>query len=127
MSAARFGRLPREIVFAVCKGMYGRSKRCYKLAIARAMKELHHKFHLRKHKPKKMRTLWITRINAASREHGMNYNVFINSLGRGNIHLDRKMLCALAETEPISFKCLTDETKRIMWPQRGERKDLSLF
>mmetsp|Transcript_4310 Transcript_4310/g.6087 ORF Transcript_4310/g.6087 Transcript_4310/m.6087 type:complete len:132 (-) Transcript_4310:104-499(-) len=127
-SAARLGRLPREIVWAVAKGMYGRSKRCYRLAHRRVMKELDHMYFLRHRRPHDMRTLWITRINPAGREHGLGYSRFTSGLKRGDIHLDRKALCAIAETEPVTFKVLVDEAKRIMYPKKlGEERDLSRF
>mmetsp|Transcript_5024 Transcript_5024/g.14990 ORF Transcript_5024/g.14990 Transcript_5024/m.14990 type:complete len:131 (-) Transcript_5024:8-400(-) len=128
LSAVRYGRIPREIVFAVAKGMYGRSRRCFKLARLRVMKELDHKYFLRHRAPRDMRTMWITRINPAAREHGLVYSRFTSGLHRGNIHLDRKTLCALAETEPVTFKVLVDEAKRIMYPKRpGTDRDLTHF
>eukprot|EP00439_Symbiodinium_sp_Y106_P032513 s4925_g3.t3 len=135
--AARLGRIPREIVFAVAKGMYGRSKRCFKLASVRVMKELNHLYWMRIKKRKQMRILWITRINAAaisagelqefmqlsifaSREHGLAYSRLITGLSRANMYVDRKSLCHLAETEPVSFKCIVDEAKRTVRPQSME-------
>ncbi|CAL1170685.1 unnamed protein product [Cladocopium goreaui] len=128
LSAVRFGRIPREIVFAVAKGMYGRSKRCFKLAAVRVMKELNHMYWLRKKRRKQMRILWITRINAASREHGFLYSRLISGLTRANMAVDRKSLCILAETEPASFKCVVDEAKRMMKRETLESaRNLSRF
>mmetsp|Transcript_23924 Transcript_23924/g.71475 ORF Transcript_23924/g.71475 Transcript_23924/m.71475 type:complete len:131 (-) Transcript_23924:53-445(-) len=128
LSAVRRARIPREIVFAVAKGMYGRSRRCFALAIRRVMKELNHQYNMRHKRPSDMRIFWITRINAASREHGLPYSRLISGLWRANVHIDRKILCNLAETEPVSFKCLVDESKRIMRPQQQQNsRDLSLF
>eukprot|EP00930_Biecheleria_cincta_P072847 TRINITY_DN60190_c0_g1_i1.p1 TRINITY_DN60190_c0_g1~~TRINITY_DN60190_c0_g1_i1.p1 ORF type:complete len:147 (+),score=14.64 TRINITY_DN60190_c0_g1_i1:50-442(+) len=128
LSAVRRGRIPREIVFAVAKGMYGRSKRCFKLAAVRVMKELNHLYKLRHRRKREMRVLWITRINPAAREHGLVYRRLISGLTRGNMWLDRKSLCLLAETEPVSFKCVVDETKRIMRPPRTDLvRNLSRF
>mmetsp|Transcript_120408 Transcript_120408/g.169373 ORF Transcript_120408/g.169373 Transcript_120408/m.169373 type:complete len:131 (+) Transcript_120408:36-428(+) len=128
LSAARLGRIPREIVFAVAKGMYGRSKRCFKLASVRVMKELNHLYWMRIKKRKQMRILWITRINAASREHGLAYSRLITGLSRANMYVDRKSLCHLAETEPVSFKCIVDEAKRTVRPQSMEWvRNLSRF
>eukprot|EP00927_Polykrikos_kofoidii_P069866 TRINITY_DN65547_c0_g1_i1.p1 TRINITY_DN65547_c0_g1~~TRINITY_DN65547_c0_g1_i1.p1 ORF type:complete len:130 (-),score=8.45 TRINITY_DN65547_c0_g1_i1:87-476(-) len=127
LSAVRRGRIPREIVFAVAKGMYGRSKRCFKLAVTRVMKELDHQYYLRHRLPSKMRTIWITRINPAAREHGLTYSRLISGLRGGNIRLDRKSLCNLAETEPVTFKCLVDEAKRISFPRSATKRDLTGF
>mmetsp|Transcript_41393 Transcript_41393/g.117097 ORF Transcript_41393/g.117097 Transcript_41393/m.117097 type:complete len:129 (+) Transcript_41393:108-494(+) len=126
LSAVRHGRIPREIVFAVAKGMYGRSRRCIKLAQLRVMKELYHKYYLRHAAPRYMRTMWISRINPAAREHGINFSKFRDGLNRSQIHLDRKTLCNLAESEPISFKCLVDDVKRVVFPKAPTR-DLSHF
>merc|ERR1712232_488823 len=127
LSAVRRGRIPREIVFAVAKGMYGRSRRCFKLAVLRVMKELNHKYFLRHRVASRMRTFWITRINPASREYNLPYSRLICGLRRGNVHIDRKMLCTLAETEPVSFKVLTDESKRLAFPRMGQARDLTRF
>mmetsp|Transcript_42317 Transcript_42317/g.76766 ORF Transcript_42317/g.76766 Transcript_42317/m.76766 type:complete len:130 (-) Transcript_42317:137-526(-) len=127
LSAFRCGRIPREIVFAVAKGMYGRSRRCFKIAVKRVMKDLDHTRRLKGRRPSMMRTLWITRINPASREHGLVYSFLIGGLKRSQVHLDRKMLCNLAETEPVSFKCVVDEAKRVIWPVTGKNRDLTGF
>mmetsp|Transcript_104182 Transcript_104182/g.272051 ORF Transcript_104182/g.272051 Transcript_104182/m.272051 type:complete len:131 (-) Transcript_104182:45-437(-) len=128
LSAVRRGRIPREIVFAVAKGMYGRSRRCFKLAAVRVMKELNHSYHTRQKLPSHFRTFWVTRINPAAREHGIIYRRFMDGLNRGNVYVDRKMLCNLSETEPVTFKCLVDEAKRVMYPPRmGGSRDLSRF
>eukprot|EP00933_Yihiella_yeosuensis_P020680 TRINITY_DN16523_c0_g7_i1.p1 TRINITY_DN16523_c0_g7~~TRINITY_DN16523_c0_g7_i1.p1 ORF type:complete len:131 (-),score=7.33 TRINITY_DN16523_c0_g7_i1:57-449(-) len=128
LSAVRMGRIPREIVFAVAKGMYGRSKRCFKLASVRVMKELNYLYRLRHKRRTEMRVLWITRINPAAREHGMVYSRLISGLTRANMHIDRKSLCLLAETEPVTFKAVVDETKRLMRPQKSLwARDLSKF
>lgn len=58
-----------------------------------------------------MRKLWILRINAASRMYGMPYSNLINSLGKTNIQLDRKVLADLAVTEPLSFKSVVAVAK----------------
>eukprot|EP00446_Apocalathium_sp_SHHI-4_P020326 CAMPEP_0177253530 /NCGR_PEP_ID=MMETSP0367-20130122/55224_1 /TAXON_ID=447022 ORGANISM="Scrippsiella hangoei-like, Strain SHHI-4" /NCGR_SAMPLE_ID=MMETSP0367 /ASSEMBLY_ACC=CAM_ASM_000362 /LENGTH=92 /DNA_ID=CAMNT_0018706887 /DNA_START=180 /DNA_END=458 /DNA_ORIENTATION=- len=92
------------------------------------MKELDHMYFLRHRRPRDMRTMWITRINPAAREHGLVYNRLISGLHRANVHLDRKTLCTLAETEPVTFKILVDEAKRIVYPRMaGTDRDLSQF
>eukprot|EP00397_Hematodinium_sp_SG-2012_P069087 GEMP01116171.1.p1 GENE.GEMP01116171.1~~GEMP01116171.1.p1 ORF type:complete len:129 (+),score=11.21 GEMP01116171.1:86-472(+) len=126
MLLSRFasGRIPREIVFAVAKGMYGRSNRCFKLAHSRTMKALQHSYIQRHRRKGQFRTHWIARMNPAAREYGLTYSRLIGGLDKANVHLNRKMLCGLAETEPVSFKVCVDEAKRIMW-WKDERKDLS--
>jgi len=67
----------------------------------------------RRNKKRDWRRLWITRINAATREHGVKYNEFINGLGRENVCVDRKILAELAVNEPHSFKALVDRVKHM--------------
>ena len=119
------GRIPREIVFALAQGMYGRTSRCYGLAMKRVMHNLHQSFRDRRKRPGVLRRLWITRINAASREHDMPYGNFISGLRRGEVELNRRMLCNLAETEPLTFKCLVDESKRMVYPPEDKVRNVS--
>jgi large subunit ribosomal protein L20 len=59
-----------------------------------------------------MRSLWILRLNAAVREHGLNYSNFINGLSKAKIELNRKMLSEMAIKDPNSFKVLVDIAKK---------------
>eukprot|EP00746_Dinoflagellata_sp_MGD_P011567 gnl/MRDRNA2_/MRDRNA2_124331_c0_seq1.p1 gnl/MRDRNA2_/MRDRNA2_124331_c0~~gnl/MRDRNA2_/MRDRNA2_124331_c0_seq1.p1 ORF type:complete len:131 (-),score=19.30 gnl/MRDRNA2_/MRDRNA2_124331_c0_seq1:35-427(-) len=127
ISPVCYGRIPREIVFSVAKGMYGRQNRCFQLAVRRVMKHLHHDYKQRQSRSRKIRFHWITRINAASREWGLPYSYMMNGLRRANIHVDRKSLNTLAETEPVSFKVLVDEAKRISWYDTSTKRDLKGF
>ena len=70
---------------------------------------------------------YITKINAASREWGLPYSRMINGLRRANIYLDRKSLCSLLETEPISFKAVCDEAKRLVYYPKTKVQDLRQF
>jgi len=106
LSAIRFGKIPREIVFAMAKGVQGRQSRCYKLAHNRAMKHMLFSYWDRRKRKGQFRTFWITRINPAVSEYNIPYSRFILGLRRSNVHIDRKMMATLAETEPWSFKTL---------------------
>lgn len=65
----------------------------------------------RKVRKREFRKLWIIRINAAAREHGMSYSVFINKLKLANIDLDRKQLSEMAINDPNAFKALAEKIK----------------
>ena len=62
----------------------------------------------RKLRKRDLRKLWIIRLNAAAREHGMNYNTFISKLKKGNIEIDRKILAVIAATDPDTVSELVD-------------------
>ena len=68
----------------------------------------------RKQKRRNFRALWIQRINAAAREHGLTYGRFINGLGKAGVEIDRKMLADLAVHEPDVFKSLVDQAHRVL-------------
>jgi large subunit ribosomal protein L20 len=105
------GRIPREIVFALSRGVYGRTRRCYGLAMRRVMHNLLQSYRNRRKRPFLFRRLWIQRLNSASREHKLPYSKFISGLHRANVDLNRRILTTLAETEPITFKYLVEESK----------------
>jgi len=100
--------LKREKILALAKGFRGRSKNCYSIAIRRVQKALQYQYISRKLKKREMRSLWITRINIATREHNVNYSTFMNKMVQCNIQLNRKMMSELAIHEPRSFKALTE-------------------
>lgn len=66
-----------------------------------------------KQKKNKFRNLWIQRINAGVREHGLTYSHFINTLSKLNISINRKILAELSVYEPLSFKSLVDQVKQV--------------
>ncbi|KAF8821096.1 putative ribosomal protein L20 [Cardiosporidium cionae] len=118
-------RLPRQVVFQVAKGFRGRSKGCIKLAVVKGMHSLFRSYIMRQQRARRYRIYWITRINAACREWSLPYSWFIGSLWRQRIDLNRKMLATLAETEPISYKCLVDEAKRFHTRTPSKVRDTS--
>ncbi|MBL0942066.1 MAG: 50S ribosomal protein L20 [Alphaproteobacteria bacterium] len=93
------------------KGYYGRSKNCYRIALERLEKGLRYAYRDRKNRKRDFRGLWIQRINAAAREHGLTYSVFMNGLHKAGIEVNRKMLADLAVTQPSSFKALVDRAQ----------------
>ncbi|XP_030633442.1 large ribosomal subunit protein bL20m [Chanos chanos] len=84
----------------------GRKNRCYSLAVRAVRRAFVYATKARKAKRRSMRTLWISRIAAASREHGMKYPVLISNLVKSSVQVNRRVLSDLAVTEPRSFLSL---------------------
>jgi large subunit ribosomal protein L20 len=91
------------------KGFYGRRKNTIRTAKAAVDKAAQYAFRDRKNRKRSFRALWIQRINAAVREHGLTYGRFIDGLGKAGLEIDRKVLAELAVSEPASFKALVDK------------------
>jgi large subunit ribosomal protein L20 len=91
------------------KGFYGRRKNTIRTAKAAVDKAAQYAFRDRKNRKRSFRALWIQRINAAVREHGLTYGRFIDGLGQAGLDIDRKVLAELAVSEPASFKALVDK------------------
>ena len=99
----------RKKVFKQTKGMRGRRKNNITTANAAVDKALQHNYIGRKERKRNFRALWIQRINAACREHGVTYSRFISGLAGAGIEIDRKVLSDLAIHEPVAFKALVDQ------------------
>jgi len=91
------------------KGFYGRRKNTIRTAKAAVDKAAQYAFRDRKNKKRSFRALWIQRINAAVREHGLTYGRFIDGLGKAGVEIDRKVLAEIAMSEPASFKALVEK------------------
>ncbi|HVZ14486.1 MAG TPA: 50S ribosomal protein L20 [Bauldia sp.] len=91
------------------KGFYGRRKNTIRTAKAAVDKAAQYAFRDRKNRKRSFRALWIQRINAAVREHGLTYGRFIDGLGKAGVEIDRKILAELAVSEPASFKALVEK------------------
>lgn len=98
----------KEIV-KLGKTYRGRASTNYRIAIEKVEKALRYAYRDRKARKGEFRALWIQRINAGVREHGLTYARFINGLKKAGITLDRKQLSELAATEPAAFKALVDK------------------
>jgi large subunit ribosomal protein L20 len=90
-------------VLDASKGFRGRSSTSYRVALERLEKSLQYAYRDRRTKKREFRGLWIQRINAAVREHGLTYSRFIAGLKSAGIEMDRKMLAAIAYDDPASF------------------------
>ena len=95
----------------MAKGYRGRSNRCFRAAISRVEKALQYAYRDRKVRKREFKKLWIERINAGVRQHGMSYSRFIAALHKSGVVLDRKVLADLASNEPFSFKAVVDVVK----------------
>lgn len=96
-------------IIGQAKGYYGRRKNTFRAANQAVEKSGQYAYRDRKTRKRNFRALWIQRINAAAREHGLTYGRFINGLSKSGIEIDRKMLADLAVKEPAAFKALVDQ------------------
>ncbi len=98
-------------ILKMAKGYRGRAKNCYRVAIEKDEKGLRYAYRDRRAKKRNFRNLWIQRINAGVREHGMVYSQFVNGLMKAGIEIDRKVLSDLAINQPDAFKSLVEQSK----------------
>ncbi len=91
------------------KGFRGRSKSSFRPAIQRLEKSLQYAYRDRRNRKRDFRGLWIQRINAGARLHGLTYSQFMHGLKTAGIGLDRKILADLAVREPDAFKSLVEQ------------------
>ena len=98
-------------VLKAAKGYYGRRKNTIRIAKQAVEKGMQYAYRDRKNKKRTFRALWIQRINAAVREHGLTYGRFIDGLGKAGVVVDRKVLADLAVREPAAFKAIVDTAR----------------
>ncbi|MFM7364440.1 MAG: 50S ribosomal protein L20 [Cuspidothrix sp.] len=96
-------RKRRNKILKLAKGFRGSHSTLFRTANQQVMKALRSAYRDRKKKKRDFRRLWITRINAASRQHGLSYSKLIGNLKKANVELNRKMLAQLAILDPASF------------------------
>ena len=97
--------------FKAAKGFYGRRKNTIRAAKAAVDRSMQYATRDRKAKKRTIRALWIQRLNAAVREHGIVYSRFIDGLNKAGIVVDRKVLSDLAIHEPVAFAALVEKAK----------------
>ena len=105
-------RRKHKKVLKLAKGYRGARSRTFKVAKQAVTRAGQYAYRDRKVKKRTFRSLWIVRINAAVREHGMSYNVFMNSLKKANISLDRRVLANIAAEDSESFADLVEIAKQ---------------
>ena len=98
-------------VLGLAKGYRGRGSTAYRIAIEKVEKGLQYAYRDRRNKKRTFRALWIQRINAGVREHGLTYSQFINGMKRAGIELDRKVMSDIATLEPEAFKQLVEQAQ----------------
>ena len=102
----------RKKVLKEAKGYFGRRKNVHTVAKNAVEKAMQYAYIGRKQKKRNFRSLWIQRINAGAREHGMSYSTFMGEIAKKEIALNRKVLADLAMNHPTAFKAIVDEVKK---------------
>ena len=98
-------------VIKQAKGYRGRNKNVFRAAIERVEKGLQYAYRDRRVRKRTFRSLWIQRINAGAREHGLTYSQFMNGIKRAGIEIDRKVLSDLAVREPDAFRTIVEKAQ----------------
>ncbi len=98
-------------ILKLAKGFIGARSRIFKVANTAVMKKLKYQYRDRRNKKRSLRRLWIVRINAAARQHGLSYSKFMNALKKADIQVNRKMLAEMAVNEPEAFSVVVESAK----------------
>ena len=104
-------RKKRRKVLEQAKGYRAGKHASYKRAKEQVQRSLQYAYRDRRVRKREFRRLWIVRINAGAREHGLSYNQFMHGLQRANVELDRKMLAELAVNDPVFFASLAQQAR----------------
>ena len=104
-------RARRKKVLKMAKGYFGARKNVYTVAKNAVEKGLQYAYIGRKLRKRQFRSLWIMRVNAAARQHGLSYSKFMGQLSKSGIELNRKVLADLAMNHPEAFKAVVDKIK----------------
>jgi len=102
------GKKHRRAILEQAQGYYGNKSRSYRAANEQVMHSLQYAYRDRRARKGDFRQLWIQRINAAARQHGVSYSAFIAGLRRAEVDVDRKVLADLAVTDPAAFGALVE-------------------
>ena len=106
-------------VLKAAKGYYGRRKNTIRIAKQAVEKAMQYAYRDRKNRKRAFRALWIQRLNAAVREHGLTYSRFIDGLGKAGIEVDRKVLSDIAIREPEAFAAIVAQAKAALPQQQA--------
>ena len=101
-------------VLKAAKGFFGRRKNTIRIAKQAVEKSMQYAYRDRKNKKRTFRALWIQRLNAAVREHGITYSRFIAGVKATGIEMDRKILAAIAFDDPTGFAAIVEQVKEVM-------------
>jgi large subunit ribosomal protein L20 len=105
-------RARRKKVIKLAKGYFGRRKNVWTVAKNAVEKGLQYAYRDRKVKKRNFRSLWIQRINAGARQHGLTYSQLMGAVHANNIELNRKVLADLAMNHPEAFKAVVDKVRK---------------
>ncbi|MEO5980561.1 MAG: 50S ribosomal protein L20 [Chryseolinea sp.] len=104
-------RAKRKRILKLAKGFFGRKKNVWTVAKNAIEKGLVYAYRDRKQKKREFRGIWIARINAGARVHGLSYSEFMGKLHKANVGLNRKVLADLAMNHPTAFETLVNKVK----------------
>ncbi len=104
-------RARRKRILKQAKGYFGRRKNVYTVAKNAVEKAMVYAYRDRKQKKRNFRSLWIMRINAGARQHGLSYSQFMGKIKANNIELNRKVLADLAMNHPAAFATIVNKVK----------------
>ena len=107
-------RARRKKVLKQAKGYYGARSRQFKVAKQAVIKAGQYAYRDRRQRKRQFRNLWIVRINAGARAHGLSYSRFIAGLKKAAIDVDRKVLADLAMNEPAAFAALAEQARQAL-------------
>ena len=101
-------------IIKLAKGYYNARRKVFRVAKQAFTKAQQYAYIGRKQKKRQFRSLWIVRINAAARLHGLSYSRFMNGLLKANVTLDRKALADIAIHDPAAFGAIAEQAKRAL-------------
>lgn len=104
-------RASHKKILDAAKGYRGRRKNVFRVANEAVMKAGQYQYRDRRQRKRQFRALWIARINAAARQHGLTYSVFMNGLSRAEIGIDRKVLSDIAIFDKDAFAKIVEQVK----------------
>ena len=114
MTRAKSGKISKnrhKKILKLAKGYRGRANSCFRVAIAKVEKALQYAYRDRRNRKRNFRGLWIQRINAAVRAHGLIYSQFMGTLKKAKIDIDRKVLAELAVNNSNGFASIVEKVK----------------
>ena len=114
-------RKKRRKVLDQAKGYWGLKSTNYRYAKEQVERSLVYAYRDRKNRKRTFRRLWIVRINAAARQHGLSYNQFISGCKAAGVELDRKVLADLAVSDPAAFAAVAERAKSGLEQARQEQ------
>ncbi|MFW0079024.1 MAG: 50S ribosomal protein L20 [Coxiella endosymbiont of Haemaphysalis qinghaiensis] len=107
-------RARHKKILSKAKGYYGARSRIYRVAKQAVIKAAQYAYRDRKQRKRQFRALWIVRVNAAAREHGLSYSRMINGLNKAVILIDRKILADLAVNDKVTFGKLAEKARHAL-------------